>query len=179
MNSSGWDKKGRLSLVFHAVVQDGEGAFSRMAFPGPDEINGAPADWPGPEKMQPGSLNCRVTKFPWNFRWAAGPGDRIQKLDSGRFTPEFTIPAEMIENNRLEPDDENPRRGTAQIWRCAVRNEDTGEDFEAWHVRRVDGYYPPFHGIIELMADRKLRDAHKLKNGTPLTITMYSAPGAK
>ena len=167
-------------LEFKAVVQDGEGAFSRMVFPGRDEINGAPADWPlatGTKEghLQPGSMNCRVTSFPDNFNKLAGKGDRIAALDSGQFTPVFEIPREAIKNNRVAPWGPacNQRMGIAQAWRCVVTNEDTKEEFNAWHVRRIDGTYPPFHGIIELMADRKLRDAHKLENGTPITIKMY------
>lgn len=163
----------QLSLTFRAVVQDGEGRYSRMTFPGPEQVAGAPADWPGPGKMQPGSLNCKITSSPADLNEQAGKGDRVQALDSGQFDPEFVIPGELIENNCLRPIPGAPRRGCAQVWRCAVRNEETGETFSAWHVRRIDGTYPPFHGIMELMADRKLRDAHGLKNGTPITITMF------
>ena len=169
-------KAGDLSLVFHATVQSGEGRFSRMVFPTKKELEGiesAPDCWP--EKIQPGSMNCRVTAFPDNLYDLAGEGDRIATLDAGKFTPDGRIPREMIENNVVRPyPGGNPDMGIAQVWRCSVTNENTGETFDALHVRRIDGTYPPFHGIIELMADRKLRDAHNLKDGTPLTIRMYS-----
>ncbi|MCB9991629.1 MAG: hypothetical protein H6867_09745 [Rhodospirillales bacterium] len=175
-NTPSFSTKGRLSLTFKCVVQDGEGAFSRMVFPGRKDVPDAPEDWPGPKQMQPGSLNCRVVEFPDDFYDLVGEGDRIAALDTGHFEPEFRIPRELIKNNRVGPyaPDHNPDMGIAQVWRCAVRNDDTGEEFDAWHSRRIDGTYPPFHKIIELMADRKLRDAHKLENGTNLTITMYS-----
>jgi hypothetical protein len=174
----GLPEKGCLQLTFRCVVQAGESRFSRMEFPGKAQLSQASQDWP--DSPCPGSLNCCVTEFPADLHKLAGAGDRIQKLDKGvMFTPEFSIPRELIKNNVVRPRSpgDDPRMGIAQAWRCAVRNEDTGECFTAWHVRRVDGTYPPFHGIIELMADRKLRDAHKLKDGTPLTITMYSKGG--
>lgn len=165
-----------LTLTFQCVVQGGEGRFSRLVFPGKNDVANAPADWP--ELVQPGSLNCRVVEFPHEFDAVAGAGDRIQKLDKagGTFPPVFAIPREDIQNNSVAPrhPGHDPRMGIAQAWRCAVRNEDTGEEFTAWHVRRVDGTYPKFHGVIELVADRKLRDAHALHDDTRLTITMFS-----
>tara|TARA_R110002124_G_scaffold287365_1_gene474264 strand:+ start:197763 stop:198371 length:609 start_codon:yes stop_codon:yes gene_type:complete len=169
-----------LCLTFKAVVQPGEGRFSRMIFPGRDQIEGAPEDWPlatstEPGHIEPGSLNCVITEFPDDLDSLAGEGDRVAKLDTGMFTPTFSIPRDAIEKNVVAPWDENDnqRKGIAQAWRCVVTNEDTQETFDAWHVRRIDGTYPPFHGILELMADRKLRDAHGLQDGTPITIKMY------
>lgn len=162
-----------LTLTFQCRVQPGEGRFSRMVFPGRNDMKGASADWP--DKLQPGSLNCKIDAFPENYVEIVGPGDRIAALDSGRFTPAMTIPADMITNNVLNrPGHPDPRFGMAQAWRVSVRQEDSGETFDAWHVRRVDGTYPPFHGTMELMADRKLRDAHALRDGTRLTITMQA-----
>ena len=177
----------RLHLRFKAVVQDGEGRFSRMHFPGRQEMLDSPLtdnpnenhtpseDWP--EELFNGSMNCRITEFPEDFAQIAGEGDRIAALDTtDTFTPEFSIPRELIENNVVRPysDACNPRKGIAQVWKCVVTNEETGQEFDAWHVRRVDGTYPPFHGIIELMSDKKMRDAYGLENGTPITIDMYS-----
>ena len=172
------DPADRLSLTFRCAVQRGEGRFSAMLFPGRDQLldqlGDDAADWP--ETPCPGSLNCSIVTFPQNLDALAGPGDRIQKLDSGLFAPEFSIPRKSILNNRVGPSGpgENPRMGIAQAWHCAVRNEETGEAFHAWHVRRIDGTYPKFHNIIELMADRRLRTSHGLNDNTPLTITMYS-----
>ena len=183
----------RLCLSFLAVVQDGEGAFSRMRFPGQTQMkaiaaandtleNVKPAaQWP--EELCPGSMNCQVTDFPLDFDELAGEGDRIAKLDSGVFTPEFCIPKDEIENNRVGrfPVPGIPRMGVAQVWHCVVSPEKKGmfskrpKPFHAWHVRRVDGTYPPFHGIVELMSDRKMRDAYGLQNGTRLKIDMFSA----
>lgn len=164
---------GVLSLTFKCAAESGEGRFSRMRFPGRDSVPEAPEDWPGPGQMAPGSLNCRIQEFPADFDNIAGAGDRIQKLDSGYFIPEFSIPGELIQNNALSPTQENPQRGIAQIWRCRVYNEDSRESFNAWHVRRIDGSYPAYHDVIELMADRNLRKAHNIQDGTPLTITMF------
>ncbi len=164
----------RLHLTFHCVVQAGEGRFSRMVFPGRAALGDEAKDWP--VEPCPGSLNCKILTFPDNFNQLAGDGDRIEKLDHGIFVPEFSIPREAILNNRVGPHgpNDNPRMGIAQAWKCAVQNDDTGERFDAWHVRRIDGTYPVFHGTIELMADRKLRASHQLNDNTPLTITMYS-----
>jgi hypothetical protein len=167
--------QGRLHLTFRCAVRPGEGAFNRMVFPGRTSLNDEAAkDWP--ETLCPGSLNCSVIEFPSNFDALAGKGDRIEKLDHGIFVPEFEIPRAMIVKNRVAPysPSHNPRMGIAQVWHCAVRNEESGEIFPAWHVRRIDGTYPKFHSIIELMADRKLRDSHGLNDNTKLTITMYS-----
>lgn len=168
-----------LALIFEAEVRKGEGRFSRMVFPNRNEIDGKPEVWP--ETPQPGSLNCTITKFPDNFAEAAGPGDRIAALDTGIFTPAMEIPRDDIENNVVRPwgPEDNQRKGIAQVWQCAVTNLDTGEEFEALHVRRIDGSYPPFHGVMELMADRKLRDAHDLKDGTRLQIKMFKGPGGR
>ncbi|WP_435640839.1 hypothetical protein [Micavibrio aeruginosavorus] len=171
----GFDPQGRLHLTFRCAVRPGEGAFNRMVFPGRTALDDEAAkDWP--ETLCPGSLNCGVIEFPSNFDALSGDGDRIEKLDHGIFVPEFEIPREMIVNNRVVPYSprDNQRMGIAQAWHCAVRNDDSGECFQAWHVRRIDGTYPKFHNIIELMADRKLRDSHELNDNTNLTITMYS-----
>lgn len=160
-------------LEFNAVVQSGEGRFSRMVFPGRSSVDNAPEDWP--ETVQRGSLNCKVTNFPAEFAAVAGRGDRIAALDKGRFEPEFAIPRDQIKNNGLAPMGifDNKKKGNAQAWRCQVMNLETGEVFDAWHVRRIDGSYPKFHDTIELMADRKLRDAHQLKDGTKIKIKMF------
>jgi hypothetical protein len=169
----------RLSLTFKAVVQVGEGRFSNMAFPGRGELKAKPECWP--IELQPGSLNCKITEFPDDFYDLAGEGDRIEALDHGRFKPEFRIPRQAIKNNVVRPYDkhDNQEKGIAQVWRCLVTNEDTGQAFEAFHVRRIDGSYPPFHGIMELMSDKHLRDCFDLKDGTNLTIKMFNNPAYK
>lgn len=145
----------RLHLRFRASVQDGEGAFGKIRFPGRTEMLESPlctdgaenfrpsADWP--EELCPGSMNCRVIQFPENFSEIVGKGDRIAALDhTHKFKPEFCIPKDAIENNRVGrfPHPDIPRMGIAQAWKCVVTNENTGEQFGAWHVRRVDGTYP-------------------------------------
>lgn len=181
-------QKQRTHLQFRAVVQNGEGAFNKMRFPGRTEMLESPLcldgaenfkpskDWP--EDLCPGSMNCRIIEFPKNFAEVVGEGDRIAALDTTQtFIPEFCIPKDAIENNRVGhfPNPDRPRMGIAQAWKCVVTNERTGEKFDAWHVRRVDGTYPPFHGIIELMSDKRMRDVYGLENGTEIAIDMYSA----
>lgn len=102
----------RLHLRFRASVQDGEGAFGKIRFPGRTEMLESPlctdgaenfrpsADWP--EELCPGSMNCRVIQFPENFSEIVGKGDRIAALDhTHKFKPEFCIPKDAIENNRV------------------------------------------------------------------------------
>ena len=172
-----WDEKGRLCLEFRCSVQDGENAFSRMVFPGRDVVKNAPHDWPAKTGgLCSGSLNCRVIDFPADYYDVVGDGDRIAALDTtDSFLPEFEIARDAIKNNRVgmgEPAES--RMGIARVWRCAVTNMDSGETFSAWHSRRIDGTYPPFHGIIELVSDRHLRKSHNLENGTELRIQMFS-----
>ena len=160
------DKDQRLHLRFKAVVQDGLGRYSRLEFPGKASLlklnKSGCKDWP--EQLCRGSLNCGITDFPAHFNRVAGKGDGLQKLDKGTFTPEFGIPGDMIKGNQL---------GVANVWKCVVTNDNTREHFDAWHVRRVGASY---HDIMELMSDKKMRDAYGLKTGTPVTIDMWSAP---
>lgn len=160
------DRDQRLHLRFKAVVQDGYGSYSRLVFPGKSAllklIKKGCHDWP--EQLCQGSLNCGVTEFPANFNKVAGKGEGLQKLDKGSFTPEFGIPSSMIKGNQL---------GIANVWKCVVTNDNTQEQFDAWHVRRVGASYLE---IMELMSDKRMRDAYGLKTGTPLTIDMWSGP---
>jgi hypothetical protein len=187
-NSTANDNEGAqesLSLCFHAVVEDGEGRFSRMSFPGRNELLAVQSTLDASENHRPhpqwpvklfdGSMNCRITSFPDEFAAVAYAGDRIAALDTGHFTPAFSIPRAMIAGNNIRPygADDNQRKGIAQVWRCAVTNENTGATFQAWHVRRVDGTYPKFHEIIELMSDVKMRKEHGLESGTPIKIEMF------
>ena len=177
--SSLLDDAQRLVLEFKTVVQNGEGRFSKMVFPGRGDLKGNPECWP--EKLQPGSLNCKITGFPKDFHTLAGQGDRIEALDHGRFSPEFKIPRESIKNNVVKPysKKDNQEKGVAQVWRCIVRNDNSGEQFEAFHVRRIDGSYPKFHDIMELMSDKHLRNQYNLEDGTALTIKMFNNPSFK
>lgn len=160
------DKNQRLHLQFKAVVQDGFGSYSRLVFPGRSALlkrnKSGCNDWP--EELCRGSLNCGITEFPAHFNRVAGKGYGIQKLDKGPFTPEFSIPGDMIKGNQL---------GVANVWKCVVKNDNTQEQFNAWHVRRVGACYLE---IMELMSDKRMRDAYGLKTGTPLTVDMWSAP---
>lgn len=172
--NSNSEQKGQLRLVFQGVVQSGMGMYSELSFPGPDEIARAPSDWPDPETMQPGSLNIAITEYPDNLENLTGVTNRITGLDNGHFQPEFSIPAASIGANALMPrNGGDPKRGIAQIWRCNVENQDTGEKFDAWVVRRIGSAY---YNILELMADRKLRDTHNLEDGTPVTLTVFDGP---
>ncbi|MCB9991628.1 MAG: hypothetical protein H6867_09740 [Rhodospirillales bacterium] len=164
----------RLSLIFKGTVEDGLGRYSSLRFPGSQEINGAPKDWPGPKQMTPGSLNCHVTDFAANFKTAVEKGMAVLQLDHDLLRPAFTVPADLIKNNSLRPaPGMHPRRGDANVWRCAVENLESGISFDAWLVRRIGSAYSD---IIELMSSQKLRPAYDLESGTPIKVTAFAGP---
>ena len=177
-------KAARPYLEFKVMVANGFGSFSRLIFPGKTQlINEAPKDtsenftptdeWP--EKLCQGSLNCKVTEFPDNFQEAVGDGQGIGAFDNGLYTPAFSIPHDMIGGNQFGPTSENPRKGIGQVWDCTVTKHHSTADnqFSAWHLRRVVGNTSGYLDVIELVSDRRLREAHALETGMEMTLKMH------
>lgn len=165
----------RSTLVFEARITDGMGMYSELKFPTRSELfnnqaTAAQVEWL--DSIQPGSLNITVDRdgYPAQIE-DLGKGYNVQKLDNGLFPPELVIAQSKIGNNSIRPYAGAPERGAAQVWPCTVEKLDTHETFNAFAVRRIGSAYSD---VIELMADRKLRDAHGLKTGTPVRLTLHS-----
>ncbi|GEM_PF-1418340 len=175
-------REGRDELVFMAHVTDGMGMYSELTFPTRRELfnmqaAGTPVavkpDTQWLDTIQPGSLNATIARdgYPAALE-ALGQGYQVQKLDNGTFEPELVIPQNKIGRNMIKPSAHMPEKGAAQIWPCEVENLKTHEKFNAYAVRRIGSAY---HDVIELMSDKKLRDAHKLETGTPIKLTLLSS----
>lgn len=155
-------------LTFRGVIAAGIGKYSELTIPGCRELPNAPEDWP--EALHPGSLNVKIRQdgFP-ELLLIRCSGDRIQRLDSKIFEPEFVIPGSQIKQNRLKPTLELPCRGDAQIWPAIVRKACNGDGFRCWLVRRLGS---GLRDQLELVSDRHLRSAYSLIDGTAVEVTI-------
>lgn len=159
-----------LHLDFKCAVGDGMGQYSLLGFPSRNEYANLPEGWA--DEMQPGSLNANIEEFPADFdELADGQGYDVQKLDDSGFKPAAIIPAELIENNALQPRPSNPKRGQAQIWPCEVSVIGTSKTFNAWAVRRNGSAYTD---VIEIMSDQHLRKTYGIKNGDRLNVRLFA-----
>lgn len=156
-------------LVFECTIGSGMGMYSQLSFPTHEEMPGLPADWP--DRMFKGSLNAAVDKYPDEFE-RLGKGLEVQKLDNKTFPPALTIPQGAIGNNTLAPRPGMPERGAAQAWRARIEVEGrAGATADVWAVRRIGSAY---YDIIELMSEKKLRDALGLQNGDKIRLTLFA-----
>lgn len=101
----------------------------------------------------PGSLNVDV----------AEPASLQRDLDAGNPPPAFVIP-------RIELINMPAYIGDGQAWPCILRGEKFAAPISCWIFRRIGSRVPP--GVIELVAQGKLRDAYGLQHGDAITIDL-------
>ena len=101
----------------------------------------------------PGSLNVDVPK----------PASLQRDLDAGSPPPAFVIP-------RTELINMPPYIGHGQAWPCILRGEKFAAPVRCWIFRRIGSRVP--HGVIEIVAQDKLRDVYGLQHGDEIAIDL-------
>ena len=103
----------------------------------------------------PGSLNVDVPK----------PSSLQSNLDAGQPTPSIIIPKSELVNMP-------GYLGNGQAWPCSIRGPKFPKPVECWMFRRIGSIVPP--GVIELVAQNKLREVYGLQHGDPITIDVFA-----
>ncbi len=159
-------------LEFSGSVRSNQGAFSReMVIPGRQSLVLAPDDWPA--TLEPGTLNIAIHDdgFPKDFD-QLGKGDGLKKLDERNFRPDLAIPPWRIVGNTLQPTEDEPLRGSAQVWRAELEVDSTGEVATCWMLRRLGS---DIVSQIELVSDDNLRRRLNLSDGSVVKVTVWEA----
>ena len=155
---------------FTGKVRDGKNKHNhQMKVPGRSQIDSDVEGWP--ESFFAGSLNVGIegNGYPEGFSSPEDGGRGVCLLDDGVVPPDLVLEYNKIENNSLEPKRGKPGRGTGQFWRATVTVVLTGENYDAWLLRRINS------GIkrqLEIIADCKLRDVIKLTNGSEVHVDL-------
>jgi len=156
-------------LTFRGYIGSGVGRYSEMTIPGRAALPDAPNDWP--ETLQSGSLNVKIASdgYP-NELLSRCNGELVQKLDSQVFCPTFEIPRNAIQNNKLKPEPDQPRRGDAQVWRAALLVPDRQVPFDCWVLRRFGSRVKE---QLEIVSDKHLRTELGLVDGANVVVHLY------
>lgn len=101
----------------------------------------------------PGSLNIDVPE----------PKSLQQDLDAGVPAPAFVIPKTELVNMPAYI-------GDGQSWPCILSGDRFPEPVSCWMFRRIGSRVP--QGVIELLAQDKLRDTYSLEHGDAVTIEL-------
>jgi CTP-dependent riboflavin kinase len=104
----------------------------------------------------PGSLNVDVPE----------PVSLQRDLDAGSPPPAFVIPKTELINMPAYI-------GDGQAWPCILRGEKFPAPVSCWIFRRIGSKVPP--GVIELVAQDKLRDAYGLQHRDAIAIDLMPA----
>ena len=112
-----------------------------------------------------------VDLFPGSLNVDLSVPDSLQRdLDGGRPPPAFIIPKDELINM--------PRYiGDGQAWPCLLRGEKFPSPISCWVFRRIGSRVPK--GVIELVAQHKLRDVYGLSHGDAVTIDFLSPQTSK
>lgn len=103
----------------------------------------------------PGSLNIDVP----------APDSLQSDLDTGRPPPAFVIPKGELINMPAYI-------GNGQAWPCILHGEKISGSVSCWVFRRIGSRVPP--GVIEIVAQDKLRDVYDLQHGDAVAIDFLS-----
>lgn len=157
-------------LQFSGIIHTNTGQFNRdMVIPGRGAFMAAPLDWP--ITLQPGTLNIKIdlSAVPGVFS-EIGSSNGIKRFDERNFAPAFVIPQDSIKGNTLKPNERQPNKGTAQIWRAELLVISTGKAAKCWMLRRIgSGIY----NQIELVSDLHLRSHPNLTDDIRVTLTVF------
>lgn len=108
----------------------------------------------------PGSLNIDVST----------PTSLQRDLDAGSPQPAFVIPKNELINM---PD----YLGDGQVWSCLLRGQKFPAPVPCWVFRRIGSRVPL--GVVEILAQNKLRDVYDLQHGDAVTIDFLPPPRVK
>jgi len=153
-------------ISFSGVIVDGVGRHVELRVPGRGEISQAPSDWP--VTLQKGSLNVRIARDGYPDLFAAlGLPKSVQSLDVRPFPAAFEIAQDEFGNNRLMPEPNLPRKGSAQVWRARLASQ--GHEHPCWVLRR---YGSRVGEQLELLSELYMRSAFQLVNGQSVVVTL-------
>lgn len=162
----------RSSLVFHGFVKSGGGRFSNeLVVPGASKSSVIIRDWP--ERLQPGTLNVRVDRFPDTYVQKFGQPD-IRHLDSRMFLPEAELHHSEIANNTIRPQLGQPDRGNAQIWRALLTKLESCFQVQCWVLRRIGSNLSV---DLELVSGSHLRNALSLSDNDRIAVEVEGVWG--
>jgi CTP-dependent riboflavin kinase len=103
----------------------------------------------------PGSLNVDVPQ----------PATLQRDLDAGKPLPAFVIPKTELINMP-------PYLGNGQAWVCRLGGQRFSNPVSCWVFRRIGSRVPP--GVIEIVAQNRLRDVYGLQHGDKVTLDIHS-----
>jgi CTP-dependent riboflavin kinase len=103
----------------------------------------------------PGSLNVDVS----------APVSLQRDLDAGNPPPAFVIPKTELINMPAYI-------GDGQAWPCILRGEKFPAPVSCWILRRIGSRVAP--GVIEIVAQDKLRDLYSLRHGDAITMELVA-----
>ena len=110
-------------------------------------------------ELFPGSLNVDLQDAPAIHA----------ELDAGRYPPAFVIPWAELKGKW------NPERlGDGQAWRCELSGDKFPSPQPCWIFRRIKSGVPPT--VIEILAEVSLSETYGLKDGDPVTVTLFEGP---
>jgi hypothetical protein len=154
-------------LAFSGALTAGVGQHSEMSIPGRDALPDAPPNWP--KRLCPGSLNVLITAYPEGFTEPANMSGGVYQLDDGRFTPAFTIPGDLITENKLL---HNGRPAAAQVWRARLHATGRADALACWVLRRLGSNVGRGKGgnVLELVSAEHLRTKYELRDGQDVVL---------
>jgi hypothetical protein len=153
-------------LEFIGTVQANK---QELVIPGREDLFLKPEDWP--RQLAPGLLNVGINDFPDGFD-EIGKGDRLDRLDEGKFRAALVIPQRMIASSTLKPDADHPTRGFAQVWRAEIQVVATGQTTRCWALRVIGS---DARRQMDLVAEEDLRSRLKLCDGMAVKVTVWEA----
>lgn len=134
---------------FRGKIVKGRGFHSELEIPGRSALQArsvnVPDDWP--EALYPGSLNVHVTQWPDGFVPPNNGRNGAFRLDGDALAPAFTIPGDLIRNNKLVWDEQIQQareapldapgiRCPARVWRAELHVLDRQLRVACWVLRR-------------------------------------------
>ena len=151
--------------IFKGQISKGIGRHVELYVPGRDELENCHPDWP--RKLQPGSLNVRISPdgYPDIFN-EAGHRLTVKSLDNRIIKCAFEIPHISFGNNLLLPTKQKPTRGTAQVW--SVLLEANGHSVPCWVLRRIGS---GLGDVLEVVSHLYLRATFDFENGHNAELT--------
>ena len=160
------------SLKFEGRIVSGVKLHSMMVMPGRNDLLSAPADWP--DRIQPGSLNVLIEKYPDGFVPPRARAEGVYRLDNQIFRCAFFIPGDCISNNELmyrgEP-------SPAQVWKAKLNVPDKKLSIDCWVLRRLGSNVGSeiAGDVLEVVSDKHLRSEFDLyEDDRKVTLTIFA-----
>ena len=154
------------SFTFNGRIVDGSGLFRKQIGLPTDLLSGN-EEWM-PQFVQ-GTLNIQflIPELPTEFH-ATG----LQYLDLNEaFPPIIYRVASDIQNNTIQPNSDNPRRGDLQLWRAVIINHQTKTEHRCFLMRRVESGY---RDKAEILGEYNFREKCDFINDHLVTVKVYT-----